>query len=676
MKFKAVPKPQNKDKNHFTPIAEHACAHNEYNEGDSLGGIVALSGYESGISKTLVRKMCQVMEHRGPDDSGWFVGADVTLGNVASYKDSAKIAHQPLCNADGSIWISFDGELYNSDQLKKQFGYDEFMTISDAELVLKAYEKNGKNCLRQLDGIFAFCVWDSPRRQLLCARDRFGVRPLYYYRSRDKCVFASEIKVMFVDPEVPRAPNHGLIREYLLTGKHYINGDTFFAQVKEVLPGYCVTLDIGRNVFQAQEYWHIPSVSFMGKGNGVCPSKFLSMLRCAVKKMLPKEAPFAICISGGLDSTSIASIVDELVRTYDTGKHTLVSAICKRVSKVDNEEPYIREFGWFRRADIKFVYLPSSLEWTDVKDFVYHLEEPFPLFNFYLLWRVAKELKEKGVKIAFTGNACDAFLWGFEAERIDYLKHLWLRRDIGTLLIELTGMVVQQDYSSIHGRFNLLEMLAGIMKSIFLRSRTVFEDHRFLNDTYLAKNVTRPNESPLDEATKSVTELVGVLDRVFSAFSVEVRHPFLDPEFASFMFLLPPNQKIRRGVRKYILRTAMKGLIPESIRKSKRKFPTSIPLVEWLIDLHPEINKMLSSTAFTERGMFNQDRILEAFNSLREGKLDRTEALRFASILWRIINLELWLEIYIDPYRDAKTTYNICKHPQTPFFEKKGSALT
>lgn len=232
--------------------------------------------------------------------------------------------------------------------------------------------------------------------------------------------------------------------------------------------------------------------------------------------------------------------------------------------------------------------------------------------------------------------------------RVDLVDVVLLKK-IGTLLIELIGMVVQQDYFGAHLGFNLLERLVETLRSIFLPSRTTFHDYQLVNHTYLAKNVTRPNESPLDEATKSVTEFVGVSDRIFSAFSVEVRHPFLDPELGSFMILLPPNQKIRRGVMKHILRTAMKGLIPESIRKSKRKFPTSIPLVEWLIDLHPEINEMLSSKAFKERRMFNQDRILEVFNSLCEGKLDPTEARRFASILWRIINLELWLEIYIDP---------------------------
>lgn len=617
-----------------------------------MGGIVALLGYESDISNTLVRKICQALEHRGPDDSGWFVGADVALGNVASYKDSTKIAHQPLCSRDGSIWISFDGELYNSDELKNQLGDDEFTTPSDAEVVLKAYGRNGQNCLKQLDGDFAFCIWNSSRRQLLSARDRFGVRPLYYYRSRGKCIFASEIKAMFVDTEVPRIPNHGLIREYLLTGGHHRNGETFFAQVKEVLPGYCVALDMGRSVFQAHEYWRLPSVSFLRKGNSVCPSRFPSKFRCAVEKMLPKQAPFAVCLSGGLDSTSIASIIDELVRKYDTGRHLFISAICQRASKVDNEEPYIREFGLLRGVEIKFVCLPSSLEWTDVKDFVYHLEEPFHLLNAYLLWCIAKQLEKEGIEVAFTGNAGDAFLWGLEKERIGYLRNLWLRKDIGILLIELIGMVVQQDYSGVHVGFGLLETLAEMLIGVFLPSsidRSIFHDYQFLNHTYLAKNLARPNESPLDETTKSITEFVGVIDRIFSAFSVEARHPFLDAELSNFMILLPPNQKIRRGVRKYILRTAMKGLIPESIRKSKRKFPTSIPLVEWLIDLQPEISEVLSSKAFKERGIFNQDNALEAFNSLCEGKLNRTEARRLATILWRIINLELWFEIYLDP---------------------------
>jgi len=621
---------------------------------DSLGGIIALLGYGSDVSNTLVKRICQAMEHRGPDDSGWFVNADVALGNVASYKDPVKIAHQPLCSRDGSFWITFDGELYNSDELKRQVGDDESMTTSDAEIVLKAYEKYGQNCLKHLDGIFAFCIWDSPRRQLLCARDRFGARPLYYYRCQGKSMFASEIKAMFVNSEVPRIPNHGLIREYLLTGGHYRNGDTFFAQVKEALPGYYITLDMRRSMFQAQKYWHLPPVSFRGKWSGASPSRFLSIFRFVIKKMLPKQAPFAICLSGGLDSTSIVVIVDELVRRYDTGKHTLISAICERASRVDNEEPYIREFESFRGFEIEFVHLPRSLEWVDVKDFVYHLEEPRPTPNSYLLWCIARQLRKEGVKVAFTGGGCDTFLWGLEKEQIHYLKRLWLRKDIGTLLIEFMGMVVHQDYLGsragigVHLVFALLDRLAEIIRSIFLPSRTISQDYQFLNHTYLAKNITRPNESPLDEATKSASDAVAI-QRVFSAFSVEVRRPFLDPELGNFMVLLPPNHKIRRGVRKNILRTAVKGLIPESIRKSTRKFPSSIPLVEWLIDLRPEINEMLSSKAFKERAIFNQDRILEAFKSLCEGKLDPIKAYSFASFLWRIINLELWLEIYIDP---------------------------
>jgi asparagine synthase (glutamine-hydrolysing) len=644
-----------------------------------LGGIVALLGYESSISRILVRKMCKAMEARGPDDSGWFVGEDVTLGNVGFHKDFTKKIHQPLCNRNGSIWISFDGELYNSAQLKRRFGYDKSILISDAELILKIYEKSGQNCLRQIDGIFALCIWDLHKRLVLCARDRFGVRPLYYYRNHNECIFASEIKVLFADSEVPHLPNDSMIREYLLTGDHCQNGDTFFAQVKEMLPGYYAAVDMRRNRFQVKRYWHLPFVPFLSKRKGVSASKFLNTFQSTIKKMLPNEASFAVCLSGGIDSISIASIVDEFVRTYDIGKHLFVSAICS--SKMDNEEPYIREFGLSRKAKINFVYLPSCLEWKDVKNFVYHLEEPFNHFNFYLHYRVAEELKKKKVKIAFTGNGCDGFLWGFEAHRIAYLRNLWMTKDVGTLIIELTGMVVQQDYSSLHERLSLLKMLAGILRGIFLRSRTEFGDQInfvdrsaiFLKKTYLERKIPRLAESPMDEVTKRATKDTGALERLFSAFSIEVRHPFLDPEFAKFMLLLPSNQKIRTGVRKYILRNAMKDLIPESIRKSKRKFPTSAPFIEWLINLHPEISKMLSSKAFKERNMFNKDEILEVFISLCEHKLDRGESWRFAQILWRIINVELWFEIYIDPYNELSKSSlsDICKRKPREFCRKE-----
>jgi asparagine synthase (glutamine-hydrolysing) len=182
-----------------------------------LGRIFALAGYDSDNINTLAEKMCQHHEPHSPDDHGLFVDSSVALGNVAVVKDS-KAARQPLSSKSGRVVITFEGELYDTAKLKKQLDCDAHTAVSDAELVLQAYEMSGQDCLKQIDGVFAFCIWDSEKRQIMSARDRFGVKQLYYHRNGPRRIFASEIKTILMDPEVPRIPNHDLIRDYLLRG--------------------------------------------------------------------------------------------------------------------------------------------------------------------------------------------------------------------------------------------------------------------------------------------------------------------------------------------------------------------------------------------------------------------------------------------------------------------------
>jgi asparagine synthase (glutamine-hydrolysing) len=428
------------------------------------------------------------------------------------------------------------------------------------------------------------------------------------------------------------------------TGYHFRSGDTFFAQIKEVLPGHYTVFDFGKNKLQVHEYWHLPTSSIPKKGNVDYPFLFLDKLRNAVKKMLPKDVRFATCMSGGLDSQSIASLIDGLAKTYDPSKHTLVSGVCPRASRIDNEEPYIREYGRFRGTEIKYVFLPNSLGWKEIKDFVYCLEEPAMLMNLYLLMRLAQELKDEGVKVAFLGTALDTFLCSMDYQIDAYLKSLWRQKDFGTLLIELIGMVVHR---IIYGY--PFWMLVGRAKEIVMPSKAIFNSSQFLNERYIAQNYVRGEESLVDRTVGGIVMQTDVLGKIFSAFSVEPRYPALDIEFTLFMNSLPANQRVRRGVTKFILRKAIKGLIPEAVRKSPKKFGTPIPLVEWLTDLHPEIVEMLSSKKFKERKIFNQEEILKTFDLLCNGKLHLANVVPFCVFLWMVVDLELWFQIYIDP---------------------------
>jgi asparagine synthase (glutamine-hydrolysing) len=608
-----------------------------------LNGIVALVNYEVDKSNKLVKQMCKVLKHRGLEDTGWFIDSRATLGNVASSTNIIKFAHQPLSNKARSVWITFDGEIKNYDNLRNQLADYRFSTASDAELVLHLYEKNGEKCVEQLNGVFAFVLWDASKKQILCARDRFGVKPLYYFRNGDKAIFASEIKALLIDQSVPRAANHDLIGKYLLTGYHYRSGNTFFTSIMEILPGHYAIWDLGSGNFEIHEYWHLQTTP-VPTGNDInYSSTFLNLLRTALQNIIPHDVPYATLVSGGMDSQIIASLVIELARLQYADKCTLISAVCKHCSTEDNEEPYIKEYERFRNAKISYVFLPNSLPWKKVRDLACYLEAPMSLLNSCLLLYIAEELQHKGVKVAMSGNAADAFLWGLDFEQLHYLNSLKEMKSFWTFFVESIGYIVQRDFSH-----NFLGKLRAGIRSL-LPSKLVFNASQFFDQQYMANHSVGATESLVDQTIGDIVQSTATSDRLFSAFSVEIRHPFLDIDLVDFMLKLPPDQKIRKGLKKYILRKASKGLIPEAVRKSKRKFATSIPLLEWLTDLRPEITEILLSKRFRERKIFNPSNILKAFSLLCESKLTKTQTQKFAVLLWRIIGLELWLQIYIDP---------------------------
>jgi asparagine synthase (glutamine-hydrolysing) len=611
-----------------------------------LSGVVALLGYDSVRSSELVPKMCQVLKHRGPDDSGWFLDSKVALGNVASYKGS-KIVHKPLCNKTKTIWITLDGTLYNNCELKIQLG-NESPSISDAEIILKAYETNGINCFRQLDGVFAFCIWDSTKEKLIAVRDRFGSKPLFYTTNGGCCVLASEIKAIFVDQTIPRKPNHDLLCRYLIQRYHFRSGDTYFDQIKEVLPGHYVVFALGEDKPEVVEYWHLPSSPAQKQGKYNYSSLFLNELNRTTVKMLPRGVQFGTCLSGGLDSQAIASLIsNELAKTNQVEKQTLVSAISTGASREVNEEPYIREYERFRKTDIKYVNLPQSLARKELENLVFWLEEPYHLESSYLTLCLAKALGNERAKVAILGIGMDVYLGG-DVERNEYLKLLWQKRNIGKFLLEAIGTGVHQDLSYISfGK--IVNQLRILRESKKTKKESKFLNRQYIADAGITENFAETEESQVDRTIGTITEVLQAQDRLFSVFSIETRYPCLDTEFMLFNMSLPDEQKIKRGVTKFVLRQAVKGLIPEAVRKSRRKFGSSAPVVDWVKSFRPEILEILSSDKFKNRGIFNQKELLRTYDVLWSGNIDPASEYNVSQFFWMVLTLEIWFQIYIDP---------------------------
>ncbi|MDH5770989.1 MAG: asparagine synthase (glutamine-hydrolyzing), partial [Candidatus Bathyarchaeota archaeon] len=524
----------------------------------------------------------------------------------------------------------------------------KFQANSSAEVVVNAYEEYGFNCLSKLNGMFAFCLWDSKNRWLFSARDRLGMKPLYYYSCQERFSLASEIKGILTDPSVPRKPNKRFIFEYLVTGYPSQVGDTFFTEIKELTPAHYMVID--KDGIQVHKYWqptqHLKS-NFPAMDDNWCASKFRQLLRDSISIRLPTNLPVGTFLSGGLDSTSLAFLVDDVLKSKHSANtngaelQEVFSAIYNEPTEQGDERYYIKHVEHALKTEVNYVFPAVVGEWNNIKQFVFHIEEPVAVFNYYVFWCLFQAAKQK-VKVVFSGQGNDAILGGQTEHALIYFKELWKTKRIGNLLNEL---VKSLDW-----------VLLWLVWSILFSRKAESKARMLLAPRFVAaysqgempKEEASLQNALLNDVTKHAVEYLRVDDRASSAFSMECRHPFLDHRIVEFAFSLPATQKIRDGWTKYVARNAMKGFIPEVIRNKRKKLGTPIPQQRWMRELRQNIRKLFESNKFRERKYFNQPAILEVFDRYCEGRLSRIERQYYSNVLWRILNLELWLETFFD----------------------------
>lgn len=611
-----------------------------------MSGICAVLGPNA---QRLAKKMCSSLRHRGPDDQGFFIDNNLALGHRALKITDIPVPHQPLSNEDETVWITLDGEIYNAKRLKEQLEKTHaFNTNSSAEVVVHAFEEYGFNCLSKFNGMFSFCLWDSKNKLLFSARDRLGMKPLYYYSCQGQFIFTSEIKGILADPSVPRKPNNRFIYEYLVTGYPSQTGDTFFVGVKELLPAHYMAID--KSGIKIHKYWqptqHLKS-DLPAKDDQWYASEFRQLLRDSISIRLPANLPVGTFLSGGLDSTSIVFLVDEIL----TSKHStntkrakaqeVFSAVYKEPTEQGDERCYIKQVEHALETEVNYVFPSVAGQWNNIKRFVFDIDEPVAVFNYYVFWCLFQAAKQK-VKIVFSGQGNDAILGGQTEHSLIYFKELWRNKKIGKLLEEL---VKSSDWILPYMAYSILFKRNAELKAKMLLAP------QFV--TAYSQGTTQKEAVSLQDAlfrdiTQHAVEYLRVDDRASSFFSMECRHPFLDHRIVEFAFSLPATQKIRDGWTKYIMRNAMKGLIPEAVRRKRKKFGTPIPQQRWMRELRRNIRKLFESNKFREREYFNQPAILEVFNRYCEGRLSRIERQYYTNVLWRILNLELWLENFFD----------------------------
>ena len=531
-------------------------------------------------------------------------------------------------------WIVYNGEIYNYLELREELKRSgrSFQTNTDTEVILTAYEEWGVECLTKLNGMWAFAIWDHRKRKLFCARDRFGIKPLYFILSKDHFVFASEIKAVLASGLSKITPNDRAIYEFLTYGMVDHLHESFFKDIYRLRPGECIRVDETGNLV-SESWWNLKMNDTPKDINGA----FRHLFKDSVRLRLRSDVPVGSCLSGGLDSSYVVSQMSELIDTVNT-----FSAVYGKGRHGDESE-FIDEMVHAIHAT-HYTVTPDPWDLQkDLPKLIYHQEEPFGGTSIFAQWKVMELAKDKNITVLLDGQGADEQLGGYHKYFGILFGILFKRLEWVKLAYSLI------DYLRLHGKMNILAHTTYYLLPMKLR-QVVRKRLVPLNPVFRKKYAHHyPSDYPnhfndvlMFFMMHSLPQLLRYEDKNSMAFSRETRLPFLDYRLVELIHSLPAEMKINRGVTKKVMRDAMDGSVPDRIRTRHDKIGFETPEVEWFRnELHPFITDILNSNCFSERPYWDCDQVKAAYERLVERK-------GTGSNIWRFLSVELWLETFID----------------------------
>jgi asparagine synthase (glutamine-hydrolysing) len=514
------------------------------------------------------------VSHRGPDGRGWeefssSQGPVVMAHRRLAIVDLSEDGHQPMSSEDGRYSITYNGEIYNYLEIRKELedlGY-YFKTETDTEVLLKSYLQWNKECLHHFNGMFAFIIWDDKDKKIFAARDRFGVKPLYYYRQGNKIAFASEIKQFKQIANFEARIDREHLSFFLQKKYHPISATTFFRDVKQIEPGNYVTNQDNQYVIKN---WYNPRDHIYTIKNP--EEEFLALFQDSVVKRLVADVPIGALLSGGLDSSSIVCIVGELLKTNVTYKNIQTFTSWSPNSSVDEKiysDAVIEKTGLVNHlAEITDDSLQSS-----VQELIYHQEEPFFSTSVHSEWNIYKTIQSTtNLKVVLDGQGSDELMCGY-LFMIPHLLSHYLKNGSPLQAIKEFFHTIQN-----HGNLSRISLGGDILSRKF--PQTIHFIQKMRGKTFNIED--QENFDKFQDYTfyllrHSIEPQLRWQDRSSMAFSIESRQPFLDYRLVEFLLSLSPDKKFNQGTTKILLRKTMQGILPESVRKRTTKFGFPTP---------------------------------------------------------------------------------------------------
>jgi asparagine synthase (glutamine-hydrolysing) len=603
----------------------------------------------------LLARMCETLVHRGPDDEGIYVAPNVALGQRRlAIIDLSRQAVAPLSNEDGSIWVTLNGEIYNYRELRSRLvdrGH-VFRSSTDTEVLVHLYEEHGTDCLRHLRGMFAFALWDAPRRRLFAARDRLGKKPFVYARTARALIFGSEIKAVTADPDVAVEPDYRAIDEYL-TLQYVPCPRTAFAGIQKLPPAHWLLCDATGEVTTGR-YWEVPRGSAVSVPPHDLEHELVCRLRECVRARLVADVPLGAFLSGGVDSAAVVSLMAEAgrVRTFSIGfeeaaydELPFARLVAQRYG-TDHHEYVVRADA----ADV----LPLL---------VHHYNEPFADPSAVPTYYVSK-LTRAHVTVALSGDGGDENFAGYHNYAAvlawapaESLSWNWLRK-MGPHVSAVVDRLPYQDGLARASR--ALAMLSGSIPERFRLQSSIFkprEKQEAYTREFLGLLTDGESSVPVDDdaggdplgwmmrhdlAHYLPDCLMTKVDVASMANSLEVRAPLLDHTFVEFAATIPSALKFD-GVRgKRIFTRAMEALVPTEILQ-RRKTGFGLPVGRWLAGpLNPMLRETLLGDRARRRNLFQPAFVKRMIDAHTEGRRD------WSHRLWALLFLELWFHEFID----------------------------
>ena len=653
-------------------------------------GVYEYGASEPGITSSLVARMRDTLTHRGPDDAGVYVTEDrrVGLGNRRlAIVDLSPAGHNPMPNEDGSVWITFNGEIYNHEALRPALvnkGHT-YRSRTDTETIIHLYEERGLDFVHDIEGDFAIALWDNHERRLVLARDPIGVKPLYYMIAGGRLIFASEIKAILEHPAVGRDVDEEALYHYL-TFLTTPAPQTMFAGIKKLPAGCLLTCD-ARGEVKITRYWDAivlrPDSSLI-KDEREAAGEIRRLLTEAIEKRMMSDVPFGVFLSGGIDSTAnvalMAGLMDRPVRTFTVGFRDHPA-----YNETEEARDVAREYG----TDHHEVLISQR----DLLDFlpalVFHQDEPIADPVCVPIYYVSKLARETGTTVIQVGEGSDELFCGYRdyAYYLKFYDYAWrylsklpgpARRAVaaaGRMMLKAGGNEFPGGWRKVGP--DLLRRLAG-GEELFWSGTMIFDESqkqqlitpatrkrmnagRAVGEALSSHSVVREDVERLLAAKPDADQLGRMIyqelklrlaelllmrvDKMTMATSVEARVPFLDRKLVEFAMTVPREMKYRDGETKHVLKRALGPIIPDRVLKRKKK-GFGAPINEWMLDrLGGFVEDTLFNSSLRRRELFDYDFIKRLLDDHRAGRVN------YSFYLWSLLNLSLWYEQWIDGHK-------------------------